>query len=121
MELYEAISLFDRRKVNTITRPEKIRWLSVLDGLTYETVLRTHADPGTFTPYTDQTATNTTLLIPAPHDEVYLWWMEAMSYYLYGEYVRYNNAMELFRTAFRRFADDYHRSHSPVSKVQAFY
>ena len=121
MKLNDAISRLDRRKPNAVTRMEKIRWLSELDGLVYEIVLKTHEDPGSFTPYPDSVPSDTELLIPAPHDEIYLYWMEAMVYYLHGEYTRYNNAMEQFRVAFHRFADGYHREHRPVSQVRDFY
>ena len=121
MELSEAISRLDARKFNGISRQEKIRWLSDLDGLTYGAVFATHRDPGTFTPYTPETPGDTKLLIPEPHDGVYLWYLEAMVDYACGEFVRYNNAMEQFGAAYRRFADSYHRSHSPVANCQSFH
>jgi hypothetical protein len=121
MELSEAISRLDARKFNGISRQEKIRWLSDLDGMTYGAVIATHRDGGAFTPYTPETPGNTELLIPAPHEMVYLWYMEAMVDYACGEFVRYNNAMEQFTAAYRRFADSYHRQHSPVSDSRGFH
>lgn len=116
MTVSEAIRRIDLQKQNTGTRQEKLNWLSELDGLVKAKILDTHgAAAAVQLPYEDPVAETLELLVPPPYDGMYLWWLEAKIDYQNGEFVRFNNAMELFCALYRDYADDYHRQHSAGS------
>ena len=111
MTIGEAITRIDLQKQNTCTRQEKLDWLSELDGLLRTQVLSPQ-DPRlpVQLPYEDPVADTAELLAPPPYDGMYLWWLEARIDYQNGEFIRFNNAMELFRAMFRDHAAWYNRT-----------
>ena len=118
MKIIEAINGIDTLNHNTYSEPEKVKWLSRVDWMVKKHVIDTHegAEDVTFTGYDDLTDLNTELLVPAPHDELYLRWMEAQIHYHNGEYGKYNNAVEMFNTAFEDYRKYYNRTHMPKGK-----
>lgn len=122
MKIIEAINRLDALKFNTYKQPEKIDWLSRLDSMVKKQIIDTHegAETVTFTGYDDNTDPQTVLLVPAPHDEMYLRWMEAQIDYHNGEYDKYNNAILMFNTAFEAYAAYYNQNHMPVNRGRRF-
>ena len=117
MKIIEAINGIDSLKHNTYSESDKVAWLSRLDAMVKKHIIDTHeGDEVTFTGYDDSTDLQTELLIPAPYDEVYLRWMEAQIDYHNGEYDRYNNAMDMFHTAYEGYQNYYNRTHMPKGK-----
>ena len=118
MKIIEAINRFDALIHNTYTQVDKVRWLSTLDSMVKKHIIDTHEGSGlvTFSGYDDNTDVQTELLIPAPYDEAYLRWMEAQVCYHNGEYEKYNNAIEMFTTAYTGYQKYYNRMHMPVAK-----
>jgi hypothetical protein len=118
MKINEAINGIDTLNHNTYSEPEKVKWLSRVDWMVKKHVIDTHegAEDVTFTGYDDMTDLKTELLVPAPHDELYLRWMEAQIHYHNGEYGKYNNAVEMFNTAFEDYKKYYNRTHMPKGK-----
>ena len=118
MKIIEAINGIDTLNHNTYSETEKVKWLSRVDWMVKKHVIDTHegAEDVTFTGYDDLTDLNTELLVPAPHDELYLRWMEAQIHYHNGEYGKYNNAVEMFNTAFEDYKKYYNRTHMPKGK-----
>lgn len=115
MTIKEAIDRLDALMPNTYTEAEKIAWLSALDGLVYDRVLSTHeGGPESFSPYDTSTARTTVLLVPAPYDDVYLFFMQARILYFNGEIRRQNNASRLFDELFDAFRDRYNATHAPL-------
>lgn len=106
MTLMEAISKVDAQKHNTCALLDKIGWLSQLDGLAGKLIAPAKGD---FAGYDDETPGDTELQIPAPFDEVYLYWLESKIDYLNGEISRFNNANAMFEAAWQRFAAFAHR------------
>ena len=122
MKIIEAIKEIDSLKHNTYPQPIKLRWLSRLDYMVKKHIIDTHeGDEVTFTGYDDSTDLQTELLVPAPYDEVYLRWMEAQIDYHNGEYDRYNNAMDMFHTAYEGYQNYYNRTHMPKGKKFKFF
>ena len=118
MKIIEAINGIDTLNHNTYSEPEKVKWLSRVDWMVKKHVIDTHegAEDVTFTGYDDLTDPNTELLVPAPHDELYLRWMEAQIHYHNGEYGKYNNAADSFNTAYEDYKKYYNRTHMPKGK-----
>lgn len=122
MKIVEAITRLDALKFNTYTQSDKVEWLSRLDNMVKKHIIDTHegAENVVFTGYDDSTDPNTELLVPAPHDEMYLRWLEAQIDYHNGEYDKYNNAIIMFNTAFEAYQSFYTRSHLPVIRGRRF-
>lgn len=118
MKIIEAINGIDSLNHNTYTEQDKVQWLSRVDWMVKKHVIDTHegAEEVTFTGYDDMTDHNTELLVPAPHDELYLRWMEAQIHYHNGEYGKYNNAIEMFNTTYEDYKRYYNRTHMPKGK-----
>ena len=122
MTIIEAIDRLDSLKPNIYTQNDKIRWLSKLDWMVKKQIIDTHegADDASFAGYTDDTDINAELLVPAPHDEVYLRWLEAQIDYHNGEYYKYSNAIIMFNTEFEAYAAYYNQNHRPVNRGKRF-
>ena len=122
MTIAEVISKVDALKPNTYTPEDKIGWLSNLDARVKSQIIDTHAcrEPIHFYGYDSLMDQETELLVPAPYDEMYLRWLEAMIDYHNSDDDRYNNAIILFNNAYEGYKKDYTRNHMPISKVNRF-
>ncbi len=122
MTIIEAINRLDELKHNTYSEINKVEWLSRLDNMVKKHIIDTHEgeEDVVFYGYDENTDTSTELLVPAPHDEMYLRWMEAQIDYHNGEYKKYNNSVTMFNTAFEAYHAHYNRTHMPVAKGSKF-
>ena len=118
MKIIEAINGIDNLNHNTYTQTDKVQWLSRVDWMVKKHIIDTHegADEVSFSGYEDNTDLQKELLVPAPHDELYLRWMEAQIHYHNGEYDKYNNAIDMFNTAYEDYKKYYNRTHMPKGK-----
>ena len=145
VNLGEAIRKIDELKHNTYTTGEKIAWLSQLDGNIKSIVIDTHEHQTKeeaiaaliaedakeqveltrmdilFRGYTEETDPDTVLIVPAPWDVLYLYWLEAQIDYYNGEMDRYNNAAGRFSLAQQEYIDHYHRTHRPITGKNGFF
>lgn len=130
MTLMEAINRIDRLCPNQYTTPDKIVWLSKLDGRIFREVLMTHADPAITEWEGYSTATevvenktvykdaNTVLLVPYPYDEdVYTNFLSAQIAKENAETAKYNVSIALFEGAYGAYQKEYNRTHMPVRPV----
>ncbi len=122
MKIIEAINRLDSLKFNTYTQSDKVEWLSRLDNMVKKHIIDTHegGENVVFSGYDDSSDLHTELLVPAPHDEMYLRWLEAQIDYHNGEYDKYNNAIIMFNTAYEAYQAFYTRSHLPVIHGRRF-
>jgi len=122
MKINQAISRLDALIFNTYEQSDKVEWLSRLDSMVKKQIIDTHegAEEVTFTGYDDNTDKQTELLVPAPHDEIYLRWLEAQIHYYNGENDKYNNAIIMFNTAYEAYQAYYTRNHLPVIRGRRF-
>jgi hypothetical protein len=118
MKLIQAIRALDQLKPNTYSREEKVAFLSRLDAMVKTHIIDTHegGEDVTFTGYDNTTDDMTDLLVPEPYDEIYLRWLEAQIDYYNGEYGKYNNAIDMFNTAYEGYQNYYNRTHMPKGK-----
>lgn len=121
MTIAEVISKVDSLKPNTYAPEDKIDWLSTLDSRVKSQIIDAHVcnEPIFFYGYSDQDM-ETELLVPAPYDEMYLRWLEAMIDYHNSDDDRYNNAIILFNNAYEGYKKHYTRTHMPISKGNRF-
>lgn len=118
MKIIEAINRLDAIKHNTYTQSDKVNWLSRVDGMVKRHIIDTHegAEEVSFSGYDDSTDLDTELLVPAPYDDLYLRWMEAMIDFHNGEYGKYNNAVDMFNTSYEGYQSYYNRTHMPKGR-----
>lgn len=118
MTIFEAISRIDAVKPNSYSQNEKVNWLSTLDGIIKTEIVDTHegSEEVTFNGYNVDTALTTELLVPAPYDEVYLFWLESKIDYWNGETGKYNNSVLMYNTAYSAYEKFYNRTHMPIAK-----
>ena len=123
MKLIEAINKIDALKQNSFSTPEKIGWLSTLDGIVKCEIIDTHegAEDIVFNGYDESTPNDTELLVPAPYDDVYIKWLEAQINYGNGEIGKYNNSMTMFNSAYGTFERFYNRTHMPKGKKLKYF
>ncbi|MDD3692591.1 MAG: hypothetical protein PHX02_01625 [Oscillospiraceae bacterium] len=116
MTITQAISRCDAAKPNQYIHSEKIRWLSSLDGMIFNEIIKAHegADAVEFDGYTEETDSSTVLLVPEPYSDLYLYYMFSMIDFHNAEYARYNNSISMFNNAFENFAAHYNRRHPPL-------
>ena len=123
MTIIEAINRIDILKPNTYTQVEKIKWLSSLDGIIKTNIIDTHegGDEVVFEGYTENTSLTTDMLVKAPHDDIYLKWLETWIDYTNGEYAKYNNSAQAYNDAYSAFERYYNRTHMPKGNKIKFF
>ena len=123
MTIMDALHLIDSIKPNSYSQDVKIAWLSTLDGIIKTEIMDTHegADNVVFNGYKEDTDLNTKLLVPAPYDEIYLFWLESKIDYWNGEIGKYNNSIAMYNEAYSTFAKHYNRMHMPKGKKYKFF
>lgn len=118
MTLIEAINRIDTVKPNTYSLDEKVRWLSTLDSMVKTEIIDTHEDGESvsFCGYGKETPHTTVLLVPAPFDEMYLFWLESKIDYWNGEHDKYNSSITMFNNMYGEYATYYNKNHMPLGK-----
>lgn len=115
MTINSCLDLLDQLTGNQIDRAIKVMWLSNLDRVIYEDILKKHVgtDETEFEGYDGDTDGDTTLLAPPPYDEVYRWYLEMQVHDANGEIVRCNNATAKYNAAMLSYMDYINRTYMP--------
>lgn len=118
MTISEAINKTDSLKPNTYGQETKIYWLSNLDGIVFNKIIKTHegAENEEFKGYFDDTPLDTELIISAPYDDIYVKWLESQIDYANREYDKYNNSIVAYNDAYAEYERHYNRTHMPKGK-----
>lgn len=121
MTVLDAIQRIDILKPNGYSQEQKVEWLSTLDGIVALEIINAYkgGELFVFEPYDNQNLTRE-LLIPAPYDKVYGYWLEAQIDYTSGETRRYQNSMTMYNEAYKDYARYYNRTHMPIGKKFTF-
>lgn len=121
MKVGEAIALVDKLKPNLISLEEKYRWLSDVDGLIVREVIDTHEGSALTEPfkgYIPEVDEDVELIVPAPYDSLYRWYLESQIHLANMEIARYNNAKAMYNQMHLTFTDYYNRTHMPKQRGQ---
>lgn len=126
MTIIEAITETDALKPNMYGKPDKVRWLSRLDGRIMVEIFNTHEyndgeEPPEFEEYTVDTPDDTELLVPAPYDEIYIRWLEAQIDYANREFDSFNASNAMFDSVYTAFRNAYNRTHMPKGHRRIYY
>lgn len=113
MTISDAITMVDALRPNQYSKGMKIRWLSRLDGMIWQEVIRTHEGAAeTFDGYSSEELESKEMLVAAPYDEdVYNNYLQAMIDRENGEAGKYSQSITLFNAAFVRWRNWYNREH----------
>ena len=107
----KVIETVARLKPDVYGEEEKFRWLCDLDGKVKRIVMQ-DTDGVDYEYPRDM---DKELLIPAPFDDAYVLYLQAMIDYYNKEYISYNNAMLMFNSKFDEYKKAYIREHRPAS------
>ena len=123
MTLQEALDMADQLKPNMMLESIKIRFISEIEGKIHKEILMKHEhddEDETCPTYDSDTSRDTELLVPAPYDMVYVYWLLAQIDHMNMEMDKYNNDRALFENAYREFNDYWTREHMPLRVVQNY-
>jgi hypothetical protein len=123
MTVMEALHRADALKPNMYTNAEKIKWLSILDGIIKKEIIDTHegGEDVVFCGYEEDVELTTELLVPAPFDDIYIHWLEAQIDYTNGEYGKYGNSKAMYNTSYDAYKNHYNRTHMPKGNKFKFF
>lgn len=107
MTANKVIEIVDEIRPNAYDGKIKFRWINELDCLVQKLVFQNE----TVTPHVYPDDMDKELLIPAPFDELYALYVEAMIDYHNREYENYNNSIMMFDTRFTNYKKAYIREH----------
>ena len=78
MTLQEVLSTTDELKANMMSTATKVRFISEIEGRVHQEILMKHQhteEEETLPVYDDNTDLSTTMLVPAPYDMLYVYWL----------------------------------------------
>ena len=107
----KVIEKVDSKKPNAYSEEDKMGWISDVDSMARKLVLmESKAEPYRYPEDGDKE-----LLIPAPYESVYEFYVEAMIDFHNREYQNYNNSVQMFSTRFEEYRKAYIRENKPKS------
>ena len=107
MTIAEAIANIDAIKPNAYTTTEKIKWLSTLDGRIKYLICDNYTEEVEWEEYTDTTEV---LLVPAPWDNIYEYYLAACIDRSNDEIDLYNNDIALYNSVLSEYRNYYNRT-----------
>ena len=123
MTLQEVLDMIDQLKPSMMQRSTKIRYISELEGKIHQEILMKHvhsAEDEIVPVYNDDTDGSTELLVPAPYDWVYVYYVLSQIDMFNQEEDKANNDRARFENAWGEFDDYYTRTHMPLTAFPYF-
>ena len=117
MTIKECIDIVDNLKPNQYTTEDKVRWLSFLDAIIINEVLKTHEGyDGRYDLFDgySKDKLSVALIVPSPHDRIYDAYLQMMIDKENGETARYNNSAVLYNTHLTEYRKYYNKTHMPL-------
>lgn len=118
MTIKECIDIVDSNKPNTYSIEDKVRWLSFIDEIIINDVLKTHEGyDGRYDLFEGYSADSVTigLIVPSPYDRLYPAYLKMKIDGENGETARYNNSASLFNSYMMEYRKYYNKTHMPLS------
>lgn len=118
MTIKECIDIVDNIKPNQYGTKEKVQWLSFIDEIIINDVLKTHEGYDgrydEFAGYTEK-KTSVALIVPSPYDRLYTAYLKMQIDKENGETRRYNNSAAEFNSYMMEYRKYYNKTHMPLS------
>lgn len=119
MKIKECIDLVDNIKPNQYSTREKVLWLSFIDEIIINDVLRTHEGyDGRYDDFAgySEDKLSMPLVVPSPYDRLYTAYLKMKIDGENGETARYNNSAAMFNTYLMEYRKYYNKTHMPLNK-----
>ncbi len=117
MTIKDCIDLVDNLKPNQYTIKEKVMWLSFIEGIIINEVLKTHEGYDgrydLFEGYSEDKL-SVTLIVPSPYDRLYTAYLKMKIDQENGETTRYNNSATLYNSYMMEYRRHYNKTHMPL-------
>lgn len=117
MTIKECIDIVDNAKPNQYSTEEKVMWLSFIDEIIINEVLRTHEGyDGRYDNFTGYSVDSLSvpLIVPSPYDRLYPAYLKMQIDSENGETARYNNSAALFNSYMMEYRKYYNKTHLPL-------
>lgn len=117
MTIKECIDIVDNLKPNQYTIKEKVMWLSFIEAIIINEVLKTHEGYDgrydMFEGYSEDKISQA-LIVSAPYDRLYTAYLKMKIDEENGETTRYNNSAALYNTYMSEYKKYYNKTHMPI-------
>ena len=117
MTIKECIDIVDSQKPNQYSIGEKVMWLTFLDKIIINEVLKTHEGydgrHDDFEGYSEDNLTMS-LIVPSPYDQLYTAYLKMKIDQENGETARYNNSAALYNSYMLEYRKHYNKTHMPL-------
>ena len=118
MTIKDCIDIVDSLKPNQYTMKEKVMWLSFIEEIIINDVLKTHEGYDgrydLFEGYSEDKL-SVTLIVQSPYDRLYTAYLKMKIDEENGEVNRYNNSMVMFNSYMSEYRKHYNKTHMPLS------
>ena len=117
MTLQEALDLTNQLKPNMMVRSTMVRFLNEIEGKVHREILMKHvhtAEEETCPEYDENTEGSTELLVEAPYDMLYVYYLMSKVDMLNQEEDKEYNDRVRFENAWDEFSDYWTREHMPL-------
>ena len=121
MTIKECIDIVDDLKPNQYSIKVKVMWLSFIDEIIINDVLKTHKGYDgrydNFTGYSEDKL-SVPLIVESPYDRLYTAYLKMKIDAENGETTRYNNSAGLFNSYMMEYRKFYNKTHMPLSEAE---
>lgn len=118
MTIKECIDIVDNIKPNQYTIKEKVMWLSFIDEIIINEVLKTHdgydGRYDNFKGYSEDKL-SVPLIVSSPYDRLYTAYLKMKIDQENGETARYNNSAALYNAYMLEYRKYYNKTHMPLN------
>jgi hypothetical protein len=118
MTIKECIDIVDNMKPNQYSAKDKVMWLSFIDEIIINEVLKTHEGYDgrydEFSGYTEEKL-SVPLVVPSPYDRLYTAYLKMKIDGENGETARYNNSATEFNAYMMEYRKYYNKIHMPLN------
>ena len=120
MTIKECIDIVDNIKPNQYTIKDKVMWLSFIEEIIINEVLKTHEGYDgrydMFEGYSEDKI-SVTLIVPSPYDRLYTEYLKMMIDKENGEITKYNNSAASYNTYMTEYKKHYNKTHMPLDST----
>lgn len=122
MTIQQAIARADEMKPNMMSTSLKVQLLNEIESIIFDEIVMTHEHAADITApaYDDDTDPATELILKAPDDAVYVYWLMCEIDKQNMEYDKYNNDKLLFQDAYDEASNRWTRHHMPIQRTGEF-
>lgn len=117
MTIKECIDLVDNVKPNQYSIEDKVQWLSFIDGIIINDVIKTHEGyENEYEEYDGYSADRLgeKLIVELPYDNLYVAYLKMKIDEENGETARYNNSSTMFNSYMAAYKKHYNKLHIPL-------